>query len=149
MQIQGSQCRIVKLTSQFDCGFATARGSLALWLCALTAAFNVSISTGCGTPHAILNFNAPSSVIAGSPFTVTVTATINGKPDTIINSYISFASSDRAAILPSRYQFIPADAGSHTWSNGFTLMTTGNQTISATIFDASGINGTVTVIVVP
>jgi len=80
---------------------------------------------------------------------VTVTVTIEGKPDTIINSYIKFTSSDPAAILPGNYYFTPLDAGSHTWTDGFTLKTAGNQTISGSIFDASGINGTVNVAVSP
>jgi hypothetical protein len=104
---------------------------------------------GCGTPHAILDFSAPSTAAAGSAFTVTVTATIGGKRDTIINSYINFTSSDPAAVLPGLYRFTPADAGSHTWTNGFILMTLGNQTVSASIFDASGINGTANVTVSP
>jgi predicted short-subunit dehydrogenase-like oxidoreductase (DUF2520 family) len=104
---------------------------------------------GCATPHAVLNLTAPTTATAGTPFTVTVTAMIDGKRDTIINSYISFTSSDPAAVLPPQYRFTPADAGSHTWTNGFTLTTSGNQTISATIYDATGINGTADVTVSP
>jgi hypothetical protein len=107
------------------------------------------MASGCGNAHAILNFTAPPTVTAGSPFTVTVTATVDGKRDTIINSFIMFTSSDPAAVLPSPYRFTASDAGSHTWTNGFTLMTPGNQTISATISDASGINGTANVTVSP
>jgi len=80
---------------------------------------------------------------------VTVTVTIGGKRDTIINSHIHFTSSDPEAVLPGDYTFTPADAGSHTWTDGFTLMTPGNQTISASIFDASGINGSANVTVSP
>jgi hypothetical protein len=104
---------------------------------------------GCGTPHAVLNFTAPSAVVAGSHFSVTVTATIDGRRDTIINSYIHFTSSDPSAVLPPDYQFTPADAGSHTWTNAFALKTQGDQTISASIFDAAGINGTANVSVSP
>jgi hypothetical protein len=121
----------------------------ALRLGVLTAAISISVIFGCGTPHAILDFTAPSTAAAGSPFTVTVTVTIEGKRDTIINSHIHFTSSDPAAVLPSDYTFTPADAGSHTWTNGFTLMTLGNQTISATIFDATGISGSADVVVSP
>ena len=104
---------------------------------------------GCGTTHAILEFTAPPTVTAGSPFTVTVTATADGKRDTIINGAIHFTSSDPAAVLPADSGFTPADAGSLTWTNGFILMTPGNQTISASILDISGINGTVNVTVTP
>ena len=127
----------------------TRRVSVVLRLCALAVTLGASTTFGCGTPHAILTLTAPPAVTAGSPFTVTVTTTIDGKPDTIINSYISFTSSDPAAVLPSQYRFTPSDAGSHTWTNGFTLMTSGSQTVSATIFDATGINGTVSVKVSP
>jgi hypothetical protein len=104
---------------------------------------------GCATPHAILAFTAPPTATAGFPFSVIVTVTIQGKRDTIINSHIHFTSSDPAAILPPDYTFTPADAGSHTWNNGFTLTTPGNQTISATIFDATGISGSADVAVSP
>lgn len=107
------------------------------------------MTLGCATPHAILDFSAPSTASAGSSFTVTVTVTVGGTRDTMINSVISFTSSDPAAVLPGHYQFTSADAGSHTWINGFTLMTLGNQRISATIFDATGINGAASVTVSP
>jgi hypothetical protein len=127
----------------------TEKELVVLRLCMLTAAIALSMTFGCATPHAILDVAAPSKATAGLPFTVTVNVMYDGKRDTIINSYISFSSSDPAAILPSVYTFTPADAGSHTWTNGFTLMTPGNQTISASIFDASGINGSATVTVSP
>jgi hypothetical protein len=123
--------------------------SVALRLGALTAAIAISMTFGCATPHAVLNFTAPSTATAGTPFKVTVTVTVGGQPDTIINSYISFTSSDPAAVLPGRYGFTPAEAGSHTWTNGFTLMTPGSQSISATIYEAKGINGSTNVTVSP
>jgi hypothetical protein len=120
-----------------------------LQLYALTAVFGIVMTLGCATPHAVLNFSAPPSAAAASPFTITVTVTISGERDTIINSPIHFTSSDPAAALPSDYKFTEADAGSHTWTNGFVLMTAGNQTISGTIYDATGINGTAKVTVSP
>jgi len=132
-----------------SCRVETAGALFALRVCVLTTAVAVSMSFGCATPHAILDFTAPATATVGSPFTVTVTVTFEGKRDTMVNSYISFTSSDPAAVLPGRYLFTPADAGSHTWTNGFTLMTPGGQTISATIFDATGINGSANVTVSP
>jgi len=127
----------------------TGKTPSALRLGVLTAAIAATMAFGCGTTHAILEFTAPPTVTAGSPFTVTVTVTAGGKRDTIINGAIHFTSSDPAAVLPADYGFTPADAGSHTWTNGFILMAPGNQTISANIADISGINGTVNVTVSP
>jgi hypothetical protein len=104
---------------------------------------------GCGTTHAILHFTAPPTARAGTPFTVIVSVVYQGKPDTVIDSRIHFTSSDPAAVLPPDYYFAPADAGSHSWMNGFTLVTPGDQTISATIADASGISGSATIAVSP
>jgi hypothetical protein len=118
-------------------------------ICAFTAALVATITSGCGTTHATLDFVAPSTTTAGIPFTVTVNVLYEGKPDTVINSHIHFASSDPAAVLPPDYYFTPADAGSHTWTNGFTLSTPGNQTISGAIFDATGINGNARISVSP
>jgi len=109
----------------------------------------VGMACSCANPYAVLNFSAPTMTTAGIPFTITVTATIQGQRDTIINSVIHFTSSDPNAILPLDYQFTPADAGSHTWTNGFILNSPGNQTISATMFDAKGINGTASMAVSP
>lgn len=108
-------------------------------IAALLAAF---IMVSCATQHATLTVTAPSAVTAGTPFTITVTTIYDGKPDTVINSYVLFASSDKAAVLPGPYLFTSTDAGSHTWPNGVTLQTPGNQTITATINMATGINGT-------
>ena len=127
----------------------TGKEPSALRLSVLTAAIAVSMTFGCGTTHAILEFTAPPTATAGSPFTVTVAVKVDGKRDTIINGGIHFTSSDPAAVLPADYGFTPADAGSHTWTNGFILMTPGNQTISASIADIPGINGGVNVTVSP
>ena len=118
-------------------------------ICAFTAALVATITSGCGTTHATLDFVAPSTTKAGVPFTVTVNVSYEGKPDTVINSHIHFTSSDPTAVLPPDYYFTPADAGSHTWNNGFTLSTPGNQTISGAIFDATGINGNASISVSP
>ena len=123
--------------------------SVVLRFWALIAALAAMSASACGTAHATLDFIAPSTAQAGTPFTVTVTVLYQGKPDTVINSPIHFTSSDPAAVLPPDYYFTPAAAGSHTWTNGFTLSTPGKQTISGAIFDATGINGSATIAVSP
>jgi hypothetical protein len=109
---------------------------------------------GCATTHATLNVTAPSTVIAGVPFTITVTAVYEGNRDTAINSPIHFTSTDPGAVLPGDYYFTPSDAGSHTWTNGFILATPGTQTITGYIYDdasrtESGINGSAIITVSP
>lgn len=94
----------------------------------------------CGAPVVNLVVSAPASVVSGTPFSLTVTAMVNGKQDTIFNSPVHFSSSDSAAILPIDYAFSSAPAGSHTFS-GVTLMTAGNQSIRVTDIIAPSIKG--------
>ncbi len=112
----------------------------------LSAAFLILATVSCGSGHAILVVSAPNSVVAGTPFTATVTAMYNGQPDTIINGPIHFTSSDPAAILPTLYVFTSADAGSHTFTN-LLLMTPGNQTMTVSDYDATPIAGSVNITV--
>jgi hypothetical protein len=72
---------------------------------------------------------------------------VGGSRDTIINTGIYFTSSDRSAVLPADYYFTAADAGSHTFTNGVTLMTAGSQRITATGIGVPGLNGTANVTV--
>jgi|SRR5215472_3051795 len=124
-----------------------ARGGFWRVLGALLGAGAILISLSCATAHATLSFIAPSTVKTGTPFTVTVNVIYQGKPDTVVNNRIRFSSSDPAADLPGIYYFTPADAGSHTWTNGFTLSTPGNQTISGEIIEATAINRSATITV--
>ena len=120
------------------------------WISALFIALATSISSGCGTPgQATLYLTAPSTATKGTPFTVTVHVVYQGKPDSVINGVIHFTSSDPAAVLPIDYQFTQADSGSHAWTNGFTLWTSGTQTIFGAIHDASAIKGSASVEVAP
>jgi hypothetical protein len=116
-----------------------------LW--ALSAAVAGLVMFGCATPTATLDVSAPSSATIGLPFTITVTAMVNGRRDTIINTSIHFTSSDRAAVLPADYYFTAADAGSHNFTNGVTLMTAGSQSIRATVAVSPSIAGTANVTV--
>jgi hypothetical protein len=107
----------------------------------------MAISLSCGTPgHATLQVSAPSTVVAGSPFSATVTAIYNGKPDTTIDGPVHFTSSDKAAILPTLYVFTPADGGSHTFTS-LLLMTPGSQTMTVSDYDATPVAGSVNIVV--
>lgn len=109
---------------------------------ALAALFLLS----CGSSHAVLEVTAPATVVAGSPFSVTVTAMYQGKRDTIIDGPIHFTTTDTAAQLPTLYVFTAADAGSHTFTD-LTLVTPGNQTITVSDYDATPIAGNANIIV--
>lgn len=111
------------------------------------ALITVSATLSCSTPHATLLIIAPPTAAAGTPFTITVTAFYQASQDTVLNSVVQFTSSDAAAVLPGAYKFTTNDAGSHTWTNGVTLMTPGKQTITATMEMETGITGTAQVTV--
>jgi hypothetical protein len=98
-------------------------------------------------PLGSLVVTAPSSVAAGSPFSITVTA--YGTNSVQLSGYrgtIHFTSTDSAVgvVLPANYTFTSGDAGTHTFISGFTLETAGSQTVTATdlsssIHDVSGV----------
>jgi hypothetical protein len=113
---------------------------------ALSVAMAGLVSFSCGSSHAILEISVPAAVVAGSPFTATVTAMYNGQRDTSIDGPIHFTTSDKAAALPTLYVFTAADAGSHTFT-GLTLVTPGSQTMTVSDYDATPIAGTVNIMV--
>ena len=86
---------------------------------------------------------APAIATAGAAFDITVAAkdiygnTVSGYAGTV-----HFMSSDTYAGLPSDYTFVGNDNGSHTFTVGVTLETTGTQTVTATDTVTSSITGT-------
>jgi hypothetical protein len=92
---------------------------------------------------------APSSVNAGSPFSITVTAIDqNNNAFPSYRGTVHFSSSDAQAGLPTNYTFTATDNGVHTFT-GVTLKTAGNQSITATDTARPGINGTAPITVNP
>jgi hypothetical protein len=77
---------------------------------------------------------APATVTAGTPFNLTVTAVdAFGQVALGYTGTVSFTVSDPdpAVVLPVDYVFTAADQGTHTFSGGFTLITPGDQTLTA------------------
>src|SRR5207249_2307959 len=98
------------------------------------------------TDHFVIT--APASVGAGTPFTITVTATdVNGNTATGYTGTVHFTSSDGLASLPGNYTFTATDNGVHTFTNAVTLVTAGSQTITATDTVNGGITGSTAVLV--
>ena len=70
---------------------------------------------------------------AGVAFIVTVEAHDDShSPDSAYTGTVHFSSSDTNATLPSDYPFTVGDGGTHTFTNGVTLVTAGDQTITVT-----------------
>jgi len=79
-----------------------------------------------------LDVSAPTTAISGTPFSVTVTAQDTyGNTVTDYAGTVTFASSDGSAMLPSDYTFVGGDNGTHTFTDGATLVTTGTQSVDA------------------
>jgi hypothetical protein len=81
-----------------------------------------------------LSISIPTSVQAGKPVKITVTAW--DPYDNLATGYrgiVHFTSSDRGASSPRRYRFKDSDEGMHTFVNRIILTKPGTQTI--TVFD--------------
>jgi hypothetical protein len=94
--------------------------------------------------------DAPATVTAGMPFDVTVTAVDPfGQVAVGYTGTVTFNSSDGdpAVVLPADYTFTAADAGTVVFPSGVTLITEGDQAITATDTVDGTITGTATVTV--
>src|SRR5205823_360440 len=95
-----------------------------------------------------LQVTAPSTVTAGSPFAVTVTAAnFQGNPVTQYTGTVHLTSTDGQAVVPTDYTYTAADGGVHEFT--VTLKTAGGGSISATDTADTSIAGSSTMSVVP
>ena len=94
--------------------------------------------------------DAPLDSTAGDAFDVTVTAR-DAFDNTLIGytGTLQFASSDGQAVLPSDYAFTGGDAGIHSFADGVTLKTAGEQTIDVNDSVEISATGSATVSVDP
>jgi len=91
----------------------------------------------------------PDPVTAGTAGSVTVTAKdAYGNVATGYTGTVHFTSSDGQAVLPADYQFLVGDSGTHTFTDGVTLKTVGEQSITATDTVTGSITGSQTAITV-
>ena len=83
----------------------------------------------------------PSVLGANDPASATLTAyNSNYTVATGYTGTVHFSSSDGIATLPVDYTFTGGDAGTHTFTNGFTLRTAGGQTVTV----KDNVNATIT-----
>lgn len=71
---------------------------------------------------------------------------VPGKRDTVIDRPIHFTTTDPSVLLPTLYQFTPADQGQHTFNN-LMLVTPGIQTVTVSDYDATPVAGLVNIMV--
>jgi len=106
-------------------------------------AYNANPNAGCVFSATTFTLAAPAAGAPGSPFSVTVTAN-NGDGSKYLGT-VHFTSSDGAASLPANYTFTVLDAGSHTFTGGVTLNTSGTDTITVSDAHQAATPGTATV----
>jgi hypothetical protein len=95
-----------------------------------------------------LGISAPSNAAAGSAFTITVKALDDfGNTATAYTGTVHFTKTDTGtgSAVPANYTFLAGDNGVHTFANGVTFVTLGNQTVTATDTANSSITGSATV----
>jgi streptogramin lyase len=99
-----------------------------------------------GADSFVVTTTAGNPDVAGTPFSVTVTAyDFPRHIDTGYHNTVHFTSSDPAATLPANYTFTAADHGVHTFS-GVILRTAGSRSVTPT--DSVNSHGSATVNVV-
>ena len=109
----------------------------------LTGAATITVNPAAAN-HLVVT--APAGTTAGAPFSITVQALdmFNNRA-TGYRGIVRFTSTDGAATLPGNFTFTSTDQGSHTFTNGATLRTTGSRTITATDTVTGSITGNATV----
>jgi hypothetical protein len=116
---------------------------------AFVAKISTVVTSG---PATQLQVSAPAQVTSGTPFDVTVTALdANGLTAVGYVGTMTFSATDAdpGVVLPADYTFTAGDQGMHTFVGGFTLITVGNQTVTATDTADPTITGNATVTVNP
>jgi sugar lactone lactonase YvrE len=114
----------------------------------LTGSATVSVVAA---PASQLLIAAPANAVSGAPFDVTLAALDPyGNVDTNYGGTVTWTSSDpdSGVLLPADYTFQSTDNGMVTFPGGVTLITLGNQTLTAAD-TLSGISGNASVTVGP
>ncbi len=101
----------------------------------------VSVTPAAAATLSVSGFPTPQ--IAGTPGSVTVTALdAFGNTATGYSGTVLFTSTDAQAELPTNYTFIGGDSGTHTFTNGATLKTSGSRSLIVTDTVTSANTGT-------
>jgi Bacterial Ig domain/Right handed beta helix region/Immunoglobulin I-set domain len=112
-----------------------------------SADYSLTNTAGAATQLVV---TAPANATAGSPFTITVTAEDSlGNIDPNYTGTVHFTKSDPGAgsAVPTDYTFTVGDAGTRTFTNGVTYVTSGTQTVTATDTVTNTITGSANTLV--
>jgi hypothetical protein len=110
----------------------------------------VNIGAYQASAHVLVLTGLPNSATAGTALGVTVTAKdVFGQTAFGYTGTVHFTSTDNRATLPGDYPFAAGDNGSHTFTDGVTLVTAGSQAVTATDTASSSVTGAGTVAVSP
>lgn len=139
----------------FDSGLPPTRGRRAhLWAIAGTVAVLAGLLAAvpgrAAGPVDHLGVSAPSTSAAGAALTMTVTA--YDATNAVVTGYagtIHVVAADTQATVPADYQFQAGDHGVHTFTNGVTLRTAGDDPLTVTDTSNTSINGSTDVNVSP
>jgi hypothetical protein len=133
--------------------FIAASQTLSVWDAGNLSIRGSATVTVQAAPASQFQVTAPSSAVAGTPFDVILTALDPyGNTDGSYQGTVHFTSSDTDAgvlLPPADYTFGAIDQGVHTFAGGFTLVTPGMQTLTATDTANAAITGSATVMVEP
>jgi endonuclease/exonuclease/phosphatase family metal-dependent hydrolase len=141
-----------------DAGTHTFAGGVTLYtagtsdVTAIDTASNVVGSTTVtviAAPAVAFRLIAQSTAFSGTPFDITVVAVDPfGNTDTNYQGTVTFSTSDSdpGVVLPTDYTFQPSNSGTVTFPNGVTLITPGDETLTATD-TVSGITSNISIAV--
>src|SRR5690606_22625164 len=105
---------------------------------------NITVNPAALGSFTVTGINDPHT--AGAAQSPVVTALdIFGNVKTDYTGTITFSSSDGSATLPADYSFVLGDAGTHTFTNGVTLETTGDHYVRVNDGVAQGEQANITV----
>ena len=103
---------------------------------------NITVSAAAASQ---LIVTAPGTATAGVAINTSVTAKDQyGNTAVSYTGTVHFTKTDSAVLsaVPANYTFVSGDNGVHIFTNGVTLVTAGNQTVTATDTVTGSINGT-------
>lgn len=94
--------------------------------------YNIDVSSGGSTGFGFLSATQPDLAIIGHPVPITLTIhDATGGVNTAYNGTVNFSFDPSLVMGPTSYTFLAVDMGTKTFTNDFTCLAAGDQTIMA------------------